>query len=68
MPKKISAQTHYVQGRFEQKLLMKFLNTKEKNKEGLFMCLCADSDESSYVTDTEFVVDSGITAVYATSK
>lgn len=64
-------------------LLMKFLNTEAKRqrrlvhipmgrfgdaKEMAFAALYLASDESSYTTGTEFVVDGGITAAYVTPE
>jgi len=64
-------------------LLMKFLNTQEKKqrrlvhipmgrfgqaKEMAYAALYLASDESSYVTGTEFTVDGGITAAYVTPE
>jgi NAD(P)-dependent dehydrogenase (short-subunit alcohol dehydrogenase family) len=62
-------------------LLMKYLNTEEKRqrrlvhipmgrfgqaKEIAFAALYLASDESSFVTGSEFLVDGGITAAYTT--
>jgi NAD(P)-dependent dehydrogenase (short-subunit alcohol dehydrogenase family) len=62
---------------------MKFLNTEEKRqrrlvhvpmgrfgeaKEMAYAALYLASDESSFVTGTEFMVDGGITAAYVTPQ
>jgi NAD(P)-dependent dehydrogenase (short-subunit alcohol dehydrogenase family) len=68
-------------GPLHTELLMKYLNTEEKKqrrlvhipmgrfgqaKEIAFAVLYLASDESSFVTGTEFMVDGGITAAYTT--
>ncbi|MEO8608042.1 MAG: glucose 1-dehydrogenase [Chloroflexota bacterium] len=70
-------------GPLRTELLMSFLNTEEKKqrrlvhvpagrfgeaKEIAYAALYLASDESSYVTGTEFMVDGGITAAYVTPE
>jgi NAD(P)-dependent dehydrogenase (short-subunit alcohol dehydrogenase family) len=70
-------------GPLNTELLMKYLNTPEKKqrrlvhipmgrfgeaKEIAFAALYLASDESSFVTGTEFMVDGGITAAYVTPE
>ncbi|HVU09736.1 MAG TPA: glucose 1-dehydrogenase [Phototrophicaceae bacterium] len=70
-------------GPLRTELLMSFLNTDEKKqrrlvhvpmgrfgeaKEIAYAALYLASDESSYVTGTEFMVDGGITAAYVTPE
>lgn len=70
-------------GPLRTELLMKFLNTDAKKqrrlvhvpmgrfgeaKEMAYAALYLASDESSYVTGTEFMVDGGITAAYVTPE
>ena len=70
-------------GPLRTKLLMDFLDTDEKKqrrlvhipmgrfgeaKEIAYAALYLASDESSYVTGTEFLVDGGLTAAYVTPQ
>ena len=70
-------------GPLRTELLMKFLNTEAKKqrrlvhvpmgrfgeaKEMAYAALYLASDESSYVTGTEFLVDGGLTAAYVTPE
>lgn len=70
-------------GPLKTELLMSFLNTEEKKqrrlvhipmgrfgeaKEIAYAALYLASDESSFVTGTEFLVDGGITAAYVTPE
>lgn len=70
-------------GPLRTELLMKFLNTEAKKqrrlvhvpmgrfgeaKEMAYAALYLASDESSYVTGTEFMVDGGLTAAYVTPE